>query len=206
MYDSAIWPDFAQLLADIEAAAGGASARLVAPAQRPAIDRPPRYFAPTGIPKPGGIEEGYMNFLEAFPGVACSDSTNPRSYVAWSINGALADAQFGYFGRIWTWASSICAEWPRADADRYTGPFTRVTANPVLVVGNRFDPATRYEGALTVHHLLPRSALLTVNAWGHTSLFKSACADETIARYLIALVTPAPGATCQQDVVPFSGT
>ena len=92
------------------------------------------------------IEEEYPNFLEGFPGVACSDSTNPHSYAAWSINGALADARFGYFGRLWTWVSSICAEWPGSDHDRYTGPLTRATANPVLVVGNRYDPATRYEG------------------------------------------------------------
>ena len=79
--------------------------------------------------------------------MACADSTNPRHYAAWTINGALADAQFGYFGRLWTWASSICAEWPGRDQDRYNGPFNRVTAYLVLVVGNRFDPATRYEGA-----------------------------------------------------------
>ena len=202
MYDSASWPDFAQWLAGVEAVA--ASGRVSARLGRLRYDRPPRYLAPRGIAAPAGIEEQYMNFLEGFPGVACSDSTNPRSYAAWSINGALADAHFGYFGRIWTWVSSICAEWPGADRDRYTGPFNRTTANPVLVVGNRFDPATRYEGAVTVHNLLPHSALLTVEAWGHTSLFKSSCADETIARYLITIATPSPGATCQQDVVPFT--
>lgn len=202
MYDSAIWPDFARLLASVEAA--GAPSRLSVQPPPPIRDRRPRYIAPGGIAAPSSIEEQYMNFREGFPGVACSDTTNPRSYVAWSINGALADAQFGYFGRIWTWVSSICAEWPGADRDRYTGPFDRPTANPVLVVGNRFDPATRYEGALFVHDLLPRSALLTLEGWGHTSLFKSACADETIARYLIALATPPPGATCHQDLVPFA--
>jgi hypothetical protein len=55
-----------------------------------------------------------------------------------------------------------------------------------------------------VRNLLPRSALLTVEGWGHTSLFLSACADQTISRYLIALATPGPGATCRQDVVPFA--
>jgi hypothetical protein len=73
-----------------------------------------------------------------------------------------------------------------------------------VVVGNRFDPATRYEGALTVDNLLPRSALLTVEGWGHTSLFLSACADQTIARYLLIGATPDRGATCRQDVVPFA--
>ncbi len=121
------------------------------------------------------------------------------------INGALADARFGSFGRIWTWISSICAEWPGHDADRYLGPWDRATANPVLVVGNRWDPATRYEGAVTVHHLLPRSALLAVEAWAHTSLFQSSCATETIARHLLTIATPRAGAVCEADVVPFAG-
>ena len=35
----------------------------------------------------------------------------------------------------------------------------------------RFDPATPYHGAVTVDRLLPRSRLLTLAGWGHTSLF-----------------------------------
>ena len=87
---------------------------------------------------------------------------------------------------------------------RYTGPFNRRSANPVLVVGNTFDPATPYHGAVTVAGFLPNSALLTVHGWGHTSLFLSACADEAITRYLVDRQTPAPGTVCEQDVVPFS--
>src|SRR5207245_93810 len=45
----------------------------------------------------------YRNNLEAFPAIACSDSDNPDSYAAWSQQGALADQNDGYFGRIWTW-------------------------------------------------------------------------------------------------------
>ena len=69
----------------------------------------------------------YPNFVEGFPAVACTDSDNPDSYAAWSAAGAASDAAFGYFGRIWTWVSSICAEWPTADADRYMGPFDKLT-------------------------------------------------------------------------------
>lgn len=71
------------------------------------------------------------------------------------------------------------------------------------MVGNQFDPATRYAGAVIVHHLLPNSALLTLKAWGHTSLFLSSCADNTIARYLVDLQTPRRK-VCRQDVVPFT--
>jgi pimeloyl-ACP methyl ester carboxylesterase len=204
MFDSTVWPDFAQWLAIVERQAAPSRGRTAVRAHPLHIDRVPRYLAPRGLGEPKGIEEDYMNFLEGFPGVACSDTTNPHDYAAWSINGALADARSGYFGRPWTWASSICAEWPGADRDRYTGPFDGTTANPVLVVGNRFDPATPYEGAVTVHDLLRGSALLTVEGWGHTSLFLSSCADAAISSYLIDGVTPPEGTTCPQDVVPFT--
>jgi TAP-like protein len=71
------------------------------------------------------------------------------------------------------------------------------------VVGARWDPATRYHGAVIADDLLPNSALLTVNSWGHTSLFTSACADEAVAAYLISMTTPAPGTVCEQDLVPW---
>lgn len=181
MYDSAGWPDFAEYLAALEAAADPSAAHVAVP-----------------------TSTGYPNFVEGFPGVLCSDSVSPNDHRYWARAGAQADAQYGYFGRLWTWASSPCATWPGRDTDRYVGPFTRHTANPVLVVGTRFDPATRYEGAVTVADLLPNSTLLTVEGWGHTSLFLSLCADQAVSKYLLTGDPPAPGTTCAQDVPPFA--
>ena len=83
-----------------------------------------------------------------------------------------------------------------------TGPL-RHDGVRVLVVGNHFDPATPYEGAVAVADLMPNSRLLTVVGWGHTSLGLSVCADEAVARYLVDGALPVPGAVCAQDVVPF---
>jgi hypothetical protein len=55
-----------------------------------------------------------------------------------------------------------------------------------------------------VDQLLPRSALLSVHGWGHVSLFLSQCADAAVSRYLLTVATPPRGATCEQDVVPFT--
>jgi hypothetical protein len=195
MYDSFSWEDFAVLLADIEAAST-ASASLQA--RMEAFQHRPMYITKRGFPQ-------YPNFVEAFPAVSCADSHNPDTYAAWSAAADDADASFGYFGRFWTWVSSPCAEWGFTDDDRYTGPFTAATANPVLVVGNRFDPATRYEGAQTVDALLPNSTLLTVNGWGHTSPFLSQCADEAVATYLLTSTPPPAGTECDQDFTPFAG-
>jgi pimeloyl-ACP methyl ester carboxylesterase len=206
MYNSFDWADLALFLADLESQAPPATLGRALSAVRgtASLARSSNELSrtATGYVTKRGFPH-YPNFAEAFPGVACADSDNPPTYDAWVSAGAAADAAHGYFGRIWTWASAICAEWPGTDADHYTGPFNTRTDSPVLVVGARWDPATRYQGAVIAHDLLPNSALLTVNSWGHTSLFTSACADAAIAAYLISTATPAPGAQCDQDLVPW---
>ena len=194
MYNSFSWPSFAEFLAllDLLAPPAAIGASLDA------------YWQEAGFVNKRG-DPAYPNAVEGFPGVACSDSDNPDNYPAWSAAAADAEANFGYFGPIWTWVSSICARWPGSMDSRYAGPFTTNTANPVLVVGNLFDPATRYEGAVTVAGLLPNSRLLTVAGWGHASLFLSQCADTAVANYLVDGTLPAPGTVCNQDIVPFAG-
>jgi hypothetical protein len=51
---------------------------------------------------------------------------------------------------------------------------------------------------------LPRARLLTVEGWGHTSLFISSCADGHIARYLLTGEAPPEKTVCGVDTIPFS--
>jgi pimeloyl-ACP methyl ester carboxylesterase len=194
MYDSSSWEDFAHALADLEAQASAAKLGV----------RLQKFWQPLNLYITKRGFPHYYNYLEGFPAVACADSDNPHSYSAWSTAGAAADAAFGTFGRIWTWVSSICAAWPSGDSDRYMGPWTHNTASPVLIIGNQFDPATRYQGAVIAAGLLPNSRLLTVHGWGHTSLFISSCADAVQTRYLVNLTLPSVGTVCEQDHVPFT--
>ena len=191
LYDPPAWPDWAVVLQQLweltspEAAAASLQAvraRLGAAFQ----------------------QEDYPNFIEGFPGVACSETHNPSNVGAWSRAARAQDRQYPYFGRPWTWFSSICEPWPGWDDDHYDGPWNRTTANPVLVVGTRFDPATPYHGAVTVDRLLPRSRLLTLAGWGHTSLFSSACVDAHVSSYFLTSRVPPSGTVCQPDVVPFA--
>ena len=193
MYDSFSWPSFAAFLAFIDANATPA----VLGAQLAQVHEQLGLITKRGFPR-------YRNGPEGGTSVFCSDSDNPGSFHAWSAAAAASETQFGYFGRLWTWVSSPCVSWPGADPDRYMGPFTAPTLHPVLVVGNHFDPATRYEGAVTVHDLLPNSSLLTVHAWGHTSLLLSQCATVATTSYLITGTPPPSGIVCQQDIVPFT--
>jgi hypothetical protein len=52
--------------------------------------------------------------------------------------------------------------------------------------------------------MLPDSALVTLEGWGHTSLFLSRCVDEHVNRYLLTGRAPARNVTCQPDTVPFA--
>jgi hypothetical protein len=54
-----------------------------------------------------------------------------------------------------------------------------------------------------VSDLLPNARLLTLEGYGHTSLFQSACINRYVADYLVRTALPPEGATCQSDVVPF---
>jgi pimeloyl-ACP methyl ester carboxylesterase len=191
LYDPSVWPLWAEILQQLDELTSPAAAAADLNALR----------ARFGVALQ---QEDYPNFVEGFPGVACSETRNPDNVAAWSRAARAQDRQFPYFGRPWTWLSSICEPWPGWDDDHFDGPWDHSTANPVLVIGNRFDPATPYHGAVTVDRLLPRSRLLTLAGWGHTSLFTSACVDAYVNTYLLTSRVPPKGTVCAPDVVPFA--
>jgi len=45
--------------------------------------------------------------------------------------------------------------------------------------------------------------LVSVDAFGHTILGFSTCADDIATRYLIELKAPRPGIVCQPNIPPF---
>ncbi|MFI7523689.1 alpha/beta hydrolase [Micromonospora globbae] len=148
----------------------------------------------------------YDNGLETFLGVDCTDANHPRDAASWPARAARADARDPYFGRAWAWATSPCARdtWTVRDEDAYTGPFDRRTSAPVLVVGNYWDPATNYRGAVSTAALLPNSRLLSSDSWGHTAYGTSACATGAVDAYLLRGTLPAKDTVCTGDAQPFA--
>ena len=192
LYAPVTWPDLAALLAAVEAAASASDVR----------QRAQELLA--GLAAPAPDPQDYRNFVESLPGVLCSESDNPLRYESWVAAARAEDDRNPYFGRPWTWLTSICQPWPGQDADRYAGPWTADTATPVLVVGNLFDPSTPYSGAVVVADLLPNSTLLTYQGWGHTAFGSgNFCVDSTVVQYLISRQTPPDGAVCAAEGSPF---
>jgi pimeloyl-ACP methyl ester carboxylesterase len=194
LYAPVIWPDVAFFFADLEQQVSPAALGLRLAGIRSGLGLAP------------AAQEQYPNFVEGSPGVTCSDSVNPRSFEAYQAAADEAEARDGRFGRIWNWTWSSCLSWPTtAGEDRYLGPWTAETATPVLVVGNRFDPATPYSGAVAAADLLPGSRLLTYAGWGHTAFFSAGnyCVDSIVTRYLVTGELPEDGTVCQPEGSPF---
>lgn len=180
MWTAKSWPAFGTFLAGVEKQQGSrhVSVRMAA------------------------VQENYPNLYEGEPGVACSDTVNPRSFRTWQNAADRAEQQYGYFGRIYTWVWSPCRSWPAtAGQDSHHGPWTARTAAPVLIVGNYFDPATPYAGAVAAARLLPNSRLLSYAGWGHVAfhLQRNECVDRHVVEYLRTARPPAPGTVCRPD-------
>ena len=156
----------------------------------------------------GGRAFPYDNSFDAYSGVMCTDGRHPARGSSWAAAAARADRRATYFGRAWAWASVQCARhnWTVRDEDAYTGPFTRQTRHPVLIVGSFWDPATNYADAVRAAKLLPNSRLLSSNNWGHTAYGTSVCATGTTDRYLLYRALPAKGTTCVGADQPFRTT
>jgi pimeloyl-ACP methyl ester carboxylesterase len=126
--------------------------------------------------------------------VTCLDAPHPTGAAAWQ---AAADATARVsprFGRTAANELLPCAFWPAATFEPHA--VEAPGAPPTLVIGSTGDAATPYDQAVEVARRLGRGALLTVDLEGHIALGDSPCATEAATRYLVDLVTPAPGARC----------
>jgi len=148
----------------------------------------------------------YDNSLDAFASVTCTDSKETTRSSQFPAFAAQADERAPYFGRAWLWSTSVCAgnAFTGEDEDAYRGPFTTRTKAPVLYVGDYYDPATNYDGAVSASKRMPNSRLLTSDSFGHTAYGTSACTTGAVDAYLLKGTLPAVGKVCVGDVQPFA--
>jgi pimeloyl-ACP methyl ester carboxylesterase len=154
---------------------------------------------------PAGVVQRYSG-PEQQLAVFCAESPNPRHPLAFLVLDPLTYARAGDIGRWWIWTlDEPCASWPAVAADRYAGPWDRPTANPILVIGNTFDPETPLEGAVAMADELASARLLTVDGYGHSALLNpSDCASQYVSDYLVDGTLPPEGTVCPQDQPPFT--
>ncbi|KAF3762102.1 hypothetical protein M406DRAFT_53336, partial [Cryphonectria parasitica EP155] len=98
-----------------------------------------------------------------------------------------------------------CAQWLIEPKERYNGGFDVDTANPVLILGNTWDPATPLASARNVSSGFNGSVVLEIHGYGHTSLAApSRCTVEHTVAYWSNLTMPENGTVCELDAKPYT--
>jgi pimeloyl-ACP methyl ester carboxylesterase len=143
--------------------------------------------------------------LEPGQALLCADSPARQRPRAWPgvVRRLEAVSRIGGSGMGWL-IGAPCTAWPTQSSERYTGPWSARTRNPVLLIGTRLDPNTPLANAKIVQRRLRNAVLLTHNGYGHLSAADpSACVTAALGRYLVALDTPRRGTICRSDRRPF---
>jgi pimeloyl-ACP methyl ester carboxylesterase len=201
------WPDGASLLQQLWAAAAtGESRPAAATGRSPSAAASSATRAPAvRLARAAAASPAVYTGQEQTYAVSCADGRNPRDPRAYVAAGRLADTRSGGFGLYWTWQNEPCAAWPSAAGqDRYTGPWNRPTASPILLIGNTGDPVLPFRDSVAMSRDLARARLLTVDGYGHTEAANpSTCATAYEVRYLLAGALPPAGTVCRQNATPF---
>ncbi|MEU5696517.1 alpha/beta hydrolase [Actinosynnema sp. NPDC020468] len=141
---------------------------------------------------------------DSYYGVNCTDKPFVRVPELFPLVARQWERESPTFGRQQAASDLLtCPTWPVRKPDRYAGPWNKRTPNPVLVVGNYYDPATQYKFAQRMARELGNARLISVDSFGHCILGDSVGADAVATDYLINLRVPAPGQVYEPTVQPF---
>ena len=149
--------------------------------------------------------EEFHRLVEPGQAITCADSPARRDAQDWPrvIEQLTRISRIGGAPMGWGMGAA-CASWPARSDDRYTGPWNATTRTPVLLINTRYDPNSPLASARRVEHLLGNAVLLVHEGYGHLNgSDPSTCVTRATGRYLVGLVTPAPGTVCTSDRRPF---
>lgn len=142
---------------------------------------------------------------DAYFAVNCADKPFRHSHDELPALAGQWEDESPVFGRAQAFADPAgCPVWPAdTKADAYRGPWNAKTANPVLVIGNYYDPATQYTFSERMASQLGYARLLSVDAFGHCILGDSTGVDKAATEYLLNLTVPDSGQVYEADKAPF---
>ncbi|KAL2826142.1 TAP-like protein-domain-containing protein [Aspergillus cavernicola] len=137
--------------------------------------------------------------------ITCSDKKLPeQSFTEMApVFEALEDQSrlLGSHGHI---AAMLCQQWGVEAKGRYEGNFEATTNHPMLIINNRFDPATPIRSAQNVSAGFENSVLLENGGFGHgLTSHASTCTINAIRQYYQDGTLPEPGTICDVDYSPF---
>ncbi|MFI7679062.1 alpha/beta hydrolase [Actinophytocola sp. NPDC049390] len=201
LYDPASFRDLAELIQATWDASFPSAQRGSAPADLAAAKQ---LIANAGKATRDAPPDAPYTSDDSYAAVNCSDKPFDNTQADMPRIADRWERQMRSFGRYLAWGDpALCPTWPVPNPDAFRGPWHTRTPNPVLVVGNYYDPATQYEFAKRMSKQLGNARLVSVDSFGHCILGDSACVDKIAADYMVDLEVPGPGSVCYPDVRPF---
>ncbi|MFE2723600.1 alpha/beta fold hydrolase [Kitasatospora sp. NPDC059327] len=142
---------------------------------------------------------------DSYYGVNCQDKPYPSNPRVFANAARSWERDAPTFGRYQAFDAPACATWPAParDVERYTGPWNRRTATPVMVIGNTFDPATQYTFAKRMQRQLGSAVLVSVDVVEHCAVGRSKELNKLVTSYLVNQAVPAPGQLLKPDADAF---
>ncbi|MFC5663753.1 alpha/beta hydrolase [Kitasatospora misakiensis] len=142
---------------------------------------------------------------DSYYGVNCQDKPYPSN--PWTLANLAKpwEKESPTFGRYQAFDGPTCASWPAParDAERFTGPWNRKTATPVMVIGNLYDPATNYGFSQRMQRQLGNAVLVSVDVVEHCAVGRSTELGKLVTDYLLNQKAPAPGQLLKPDTEAF---
>ena len=109
---------------------------------------------------------------EALPGIRCADKS-AKATAFEELEPVFADTR--KLSKLGTGINAhlltACAQWKFADKGRYAGPWANIrTKNPILLIGNTYDPVTPLTSAYNTSAIFPGSVVLEQRGYGVCSI------------------------------------
>lgn len=141
----------------------------------------------------------YSNLIDANVVISCNDTPVRAEPTDAQIRATIPQLvqRYPLFGADSADGLFACRGWPARRTP--VPPPAAATPTTVLVLGNRNDPATPYQGAQHLTRELGHARLLTWDGQGHTSYLEgSTCVDDKVDQYLLTLHAPPAGTVCTE--------
>ncbi len=137
------------------------------------------------------------NMTEAYWAITCSDggptATSPEELLA------KYNKVDSFFGPMFAWSEGGCYNWP-FDRNIDLSDVSAPTADPIVVIGTTYDPATPDAWAKALARQLGVGIYINFNGDGHTAYMSgSKCIDDLVDAYFIDGVDPAANTSCEPN-------
>lgn len=205
LYNAGSWPRLARLLSQLEKGNGTLAVEMVGWSYDPASKEPEGELPRTRGWK--GIEVPKTSTDELTLAVICSDShDDERHNLDW-----WADLQDNMTSTSWIGGNSRfgdvfpCWNFKTKPAEVYRGSMDHSLRNPLLLIGETYDPATPLQSAKRLHAAMgnDNSRLVIHHGYGHSSRDRSECTEKIKRDMFLHGKWPEDTAECFADSKPF---